>query len=59
LGGVTVKKRRGTPRDMTKPNWKRTVAHARKMIEELRALDCEVREPDNFDTPPSLRGSLS
>lgn len=56
---MTVEKRRGTPRDMTKPNWKRTVTHARKMIEELRALDCEVREPDNFETPPSLRGSLT
>lgn len=47
--------RRGTPRDMTAPNWKRTVTRARRLIEELRALDVECREPDNFDTPPERR----
>lgn len=47
--------RKGTPRDMTAPNWRRTVAAARRKAEELRALDFEIREPANFETPPSRR----
>lgn len=47
--------RRGTPRDMTAPNWKRTVTRLRNLAEELRAFDFEVREPDNFETPPERR----
>lgn len=42
-------------KDMTAPNWARTVRRLRKMIEELRSYDCEVREPDSFETPPSRR----
>lgn len=40
---------------MTAPNWGRTVRRLRKAIAELRSYDCEVREPDNFDTPPLRR----
>jgi hypothetical protein len=42
-------------RDMTAPNWARTVKAARRKAEELKALDFEIREPDNFDTPPVQR----
>jgi hypothetical protein len=56
---VPRKRRRGTPRDMTVANWKRTLARLRRNIEELRSYDCEIREPDNFDTPPERRTSVS
>lgn len=44
-----------TPRDMSAPNWARTVKRARKLAAELRALDCQVIEPPNFETPPARR----
>lgn len=43
-------------RDMTKPNWERTVRRARRLMAELRELDIQCIEPPNFETPPSLRG---
>lgn len=42
-------------RNMTRPNWARTVGAARKKAAALKALDFEVREPDNFETPPAER----
>lgn len=47
--------RAGTPRDMTAPNWKRTLSRLRRNIQELREHDCQVVEPPNFDTPPDRR----
>jgi hypothetical protein len=49
----------GTPRDLTAANWKRTLTRLRRNIEELRGYDCEVREPDNFDTPPERRTGVT
>lgn len=49
------RKRRGTPRDTTVPTWTRRVARLRRLAEELKAEDFEVREPDNLDTPPGRR----
>lgn len=46
-------------RDMRSPNWKRTYGRLRRMIEELRRYDVEIREPENFETPPHLRTSVS
>jgi len=47
--------RKGTPRDMTVPTWKRTAKRLRRLAEELKSYDFEIREPDNFDTPPDRR----
>jgi hypothetical protein len=42
-------------RDMTKPNWKRTLTRLRRNMAELRALDVQCIEPPNFDKPPAER----
>jgi hypothetical protein len=42
-------------RDMTRPNWKRTLKRLRRNIAELREFDCEITEPENFDIPPRER----
>lgn len=44
-------------RDMTVPNWKRSVNKARRLIAELREIDQDIQviEPPNFETPPSRR----
>jgi len=47
--------RRGTPRDMRVPNWKRTVIRLRRMAEELKEHDFQVIEPDSLDIPPERR----
>lgn len=44
-----------TARDMTAANWKRTYTRLQRAIAELREHGCEVREPANFETAPSLR----
>lgn len=44
---------------MDRARWKRTVARARRLAEELVALDYEVREPDNFDVHPHFRDGRS
>jgi hypothetical protein len=42
-------------KDMSAPNWARTLARLRRLAEELRRNDFEVIEPPNFDTPPDKR----
>ena len=45
-------------RDMTRPNWKRTLKRLRRLAAELRTYDMQVIEPPNMDTPPSERRIL-
>lgn len=40
---------------MTAPNWQRTYERLQRNIAELRALDCQVIEPPNFELPPGRR----
>lgn len=42
-------------RDMSAPNWARTLARLRRLAEELRRNDFEVIEPPNADLPPDRR----
>jgi hypothetical protein len=42
-------------KDMSAPNWKRTLARLRRLAEELRRNDFEVIEPPNADLPPDKR----
>jgi hypothetical protein len=42
-------------KDMTKPNWARSVARLRRLAEILKANDFQVTEPPNFDKPPVER----
>ena len=44
-----------TTRDVTVPNWTRTLTRLRRNIEELRLYGCEVKEPDDFQIPPERR----
>jgi hypothetical protein len=44
-----------TTRDMTAPNWARTLARLRRYAEELKAYDFQVKEPRNADVPPEWR----
>jgi hypothetical protein len=43
-------------RDMSAPNWARTLARLRRNIQELRAHDVQVIEPPDFELPPNRRG---
>lgn len=42
-------------RDMTEPNWARTVRRLRRWATELKAHGFEIIEPDGFETPPDRR----
>lgn len=44
-----------TSRDMSAPNWARTVKRAERLAAELRKLDVQVTFPPNFHLPPSKR----
>jgi hypothetical protein len=46
-------------KDMTAPNWARTVARLRRNMDELRALGVRTIEPPDFDIPPSRRRPLA
>lgn len=47
--------RRGSPRDLTAANWKRTLKRVRRNLAEARELGCTVIEPADFEVAPSLR----
>lgn len=42
-------------KDMTKPNWTRTLKKLRRYAAELDAYDWPAPEPPNMEIPPSLR----
>jgi hypothetical protein len=42
-------------KDMSAPNWSRTVKRLRRLMAELREHDVQTIEPPNFDTPPGKR----
>lgn len=44
-----------TTRDMTAPNWKRTVKRLRRLAKEFESRGCRIIWPDDFDTPPDRR----
>lgn len=43
---------------MTAPNWARTVKMLKRLHSILVSHDYEVREPDNLETPPSMRNGV-
>jgi hypothetical protein len=42
-------------KDMSAPNWARTLKRLRRMAQELRDHDVQVIEPPNFELPPGRR----
>lgn len=42
-------------KDMSAPNWARTLGRLRRLAEELRRHDFQVIEPPNADLPPDKR----
>lgn len=49
---------RVTSRDMTRPNWKRTVQKCLRLAELLRGHGATVTFPPDFETPPDQRKSV-
>lgn len=42
-------------RDMTAPNWARTVKRLRRWAEDFKRHGCEIVWPDDFEIPPERR----
>jgi len=46
-------------KDMSAPNWSRTLRRLRRLAEELRRHDFQVIEPPDVELPPSKRYAQS